>query len=206
MPGPERWLTLVRWACEAMMRTTSESKGKLDATATTATARAAGRVGAANGPESDVLDWRRVDWRRVEDDVARLRQRIFTAIRAGDLAAARNLQKLMLRSRANALVSVRRVTELNAGRRTAGIDGRTVVRAHDLANDGVAGVDPQCWRALSPPEATNCSVVSPQRPGQGHVGLPGAAPPVGVECPARAAGVHPQGRWEAQGTRDSRDR
>ncbi|MDQ3246268.1 MAG: hypothetical protein M3Q52_05145, partial [Pseudomonadota bacterium] len=36
-----------------------------------------------------------------------------------------------------------------------------VLRAHDLANDGVAGVDPQCWRALSPPEATNCSVVSP---------------------------------------------
>jgi RNA-directed DNA polymerase len=30
----------------------------------------------------------------------------------------------MLRSRANALMSVRRVTEINAGRKTAGIDGR----------------------------------------------------------------------------------
>jgi len=36
----------------------------------------------------------------------------------------RNLQKLMLRSRANALVSVRRVTEINAGRKTAGVDGK----------------------------------------------------------------------------------
>jgi RNA-directed DNA polymerase len=33
----------------------------------------------------------------------------------------------MLRSRANALVSVRRVTEINAGRRTAGVDGTVVV-------------------------------------------------------------------------------
>jgi len=107
------------------MRTTSESTGKLDATATC--------VDAVNGPKSGVLGWREVDWRRVEDDVARLRQRIFTAIRAGDLAAARNLQKLMLRSRANALVSVRRVTELNAGRRTAGIDGKTVVSDRDKA-------------------------------------------------------------------------
>jgi group II intron reverse transcriptase/maturase len=34
------------------------------------------------------------------------------------------LQKLMLRSRSNALWAVRRVTELNAGRKTAGVDGR----------------------------------------------------------------------------------
>ena len=35
----------------------------------------------------------------------------------------------MLRSRANALLSVRRVTELNAGRKTAGVDGDVVVTA-----------------------------------------------------------------------------
>lgn len=81
----------------------------------------------ANGPEDDTIDWRAVNWRQAEDDVRRLRQRIFAATQAGDLAKVRNLQKLMLRSRANALVSVRRVTELNAGRRTAGIDGRIVV-------------------------------------------------------------------------------
>ncbi len=31
-----------------------------------------------NGPEGEVLDWDAVDWHRVEDDVRRLRQRIFT--------------------------------------------------------------------------------------------------------------------------------
>jgi len=64
-----------------------------------------------NGPEGEVLDWDAVDWRRVEDDVRRLRQRIFTATQEGDLKKVRNLQKLMLRSRGTALLSVRRVTE-----------------------------------------------------------------------------------------------
>jgi RNA-directed DNA polymerase len=80
-----------------------------------------------NGPEGDGLDWDAVDWRRVEDDVRRLRQRIFTASQAGDLKKVRNLQKLMLRSRANALLSVRRVTEVNAGRTTAGVDGQVAL-------------------------------------------------------------------------------
>ena len=75
------------------------------------------------------LDWDAVDWRQVEDDVRRLRQRIFTASKAGDLKKVRNLQKLMLRSRPNALLSVRRVTEVNAGRKTAGVDGRVVLGA-----------------------------------------------------------------------------
>ena len=56
-----------------------------------------------------------------------MRQRIFTASKAGDLARVRRLQKLMLRSRSNALVSVRRVTERNAGRLTAGVDGEVVL-------------------------------------------------------------------------------
>jgi len=32
-----------------------------------------------NGPEDEINDWDAVDWRQVEDDVRRLRQRIFTA-------------------------------------------------------------------------------------------------------------------------------
>jgi hypothetical protein len=48
----------------------------------------------ANGPEGDVLDWDSVDWARAEDDVRRLRQRIFTASKAGDLKKVRSLQKL----------------------------------------------------------------------------------------------------------------
>ena len=38
-----------------------------------------------NGPEDAPFDWRQVDWRRVEDDVRRLRQRIFAASKAGSV-------------------------------------------------------------------------------------------------------------------------
>ena len=89
--------------------------------------------GVVNGPEDENLDWDAIDWRAIEDDVQRLRQRIFTASQAGDLKRVRNLQKLMLRSRANTLVSVRRVTERNAGRLTAGIDGQVIVTSRDKA-------------------------------------------------------------------------
>jgi RNA-directed DNA polymerase len=80
-----------------------------------------------NGPEDAILGWRQIDWRAAEASVRRLRQRIFTASQAGDLPRVRSLQKLMLRSRANTLVSVRRVTERNAGRLTAGVDGEVVL-------------------------------------------------------------------------------
>ena len=109
---------------ESTVTTTREPRDKLDAPA------AAG----ANGPKDETLDWDAVDWRRVEGDVRRLRQRIFTASRNGDLKKVRNLQKLMLRSRANALAAVRRVTEVNAGRVTAGIDGMTALLPQSKAD------------------------------------------------------------------------
>ncbi len=86
-----------------------------------------------NGPEDDRAGWDAVDWRTCEDNVRRLRQRIFAASRDGDLKKVRNLQKLMLRSRSNALVAVRRVTERNAGRKTAGVDRRVVVTGPEKA-------------------------------------------------------------------------
>ncbi|MFK4107013.1 reverse transcriptase domain-containing protein [Streptomyces sp. NPDC019531] len=81
---------------------------------------------AVNGPE-DVLDWDAIVWRTHEENVVRLRRRIFKATREGDWAQVRSLQKLMLRSWSNTLVSVRQVTQRNAGRRTAGIDGETAL-------------------------------------------------------------------------------
>src|SRR5881392_1200879 len=105
-----------------MMTTVAAPKDKLDAPAA---------VG-VNGPEGGFFadwDWDSIDWDRAEENVRRLRQRIFTASREGDLAKVRNLQKLMLRSLSNTLVSVRRVTEVNAGRKTAGVDGQVVLTA-----------------------------------------------------------------------------
>ncbi len=86
-----------------------------------------------NGPEDVDLDWDAVSWRIHEEHVRRLRQRIFKATQDGDLKRVRNLQKLMLRSRSNTLVSVRQVTQRNAGRVTAGVDGRVALTSRDRA-------------------------------------------------------------------------
>lgn len=67
-------------------------------------------------------DWNAINWRSANRNVRNLRQRIFRASQAGDHRKVRSLQKLMLRSYSNTLVSVRRVTQTNAGRRTAGVD------------------------------------------------------------------------------------
>src|SRR6266700_775013 len=86
-----------------------------------------------NGPEDQPrkqdapAGWDKIDWRAHEGQVRRLRQRIFTAAQEQDWPRVRNLQKLMLRSRSNTLVSVRQVTQRNAGRKTAGIDGEVAL-------------------------------------------------------------------------------
>ena len=110
-----------------------EPKGKLDTMNGTPVAVAPAPV-PVNGPEDGFPDWGQVDWGQAEENVRRLRRRIFAAARDGDLKKVRSLQKLMLRSRSNALVSVRRVTEVNAGRRTAGVDGRIVLASWEKAD------------------------------------------------------------------------
>src|SRR5258706_12634899 len=77
----------------------------------------------ANGTEKHPdTNWNNIDWHQEERRVRNLRQRIFRATQAGDWKRVRSLQKLMLRSRANRLVSVRRVAQLNQGKNTPGGD------------------------------------------------------------------------------------
>lgn len=81
-----------------------------------------------NGPRDFPENRDQIDWHQAEAEVWPLRQRIFTAAsRAGDHRKVRSLQRLMLRSRPNALGATRRVTQTNQGRRTAGIDGLTAL-------------------------------------------------------------------------------
>src|ERR1700722_9903471 len=75
----------------------------------------------ANGPKGRTI-WDLVDWREAGESVTNLRHRIFKAARANDLRKVRSLQKLMLRNHSNILMSVRRVTQVNAGKNTPGVD------------------------------------------------------------------------------------
>lgn len=66
--------------------------------------------------------WDSIDWRATNKRVNNLRQRIFRATQEGDWERVQSLQRLMLRSRSNLLTSVRRVTQVNQGKNTPGID------------------------------------------------------------------------------------
>jgi RNA-directed DNA polymerase len=100
-----------------------------------------------NGPQDGTLLWEAIDWRLHEENVRRLRQRIFKAAQDGSLATVRDLQKLMLRSWSNTLVSVRQATQLNAGRKTAGIDGEVALTPRDRMELAVqVHRDASAWR------------------------------------------------------------
>src|SRR6266571_2510854 len=146
------------------MRSSSpEPKGKLDAmtgysfttpvwdggawvTPAVAEVRAAPKV---NGPEDqprqqDVpVQWDQIDWRRHEGQVR------------------------MLRSRSNTLVSVRQVTQRNAGRKTAGIDGEVALTPEARAkvavrvHQSISSWNPRAVRRVYIPKASNRAKLRP---------------------------------------------
>src|SRR5258706_2430442 len=75
----------------------------------------------ANGTEKQT-DWNTINWRKANRTVRNLRQRIFRATQEGNLKKVRSLQRLMLKSYSNRLVSVRRVAQINTGKNTPGED------------------------------------------------------------------------------------
>ncbi len=69
-------------------------------------------------------DWENLNWKQFQKNLFRLQKRIFKAIGEDDKAKAINLQKLVLSSHAARMLAIRQVTQLNTGKKTAGIDGK----------------------------------------------------------------------------------
>jgi RNA-directed DNA polymerase len=111
--------------------------GKLGAATADPTAVMAdlGVLDAVNGPE-DLPDWDAIAWRRQEEQVRRLRQRIFKAAQAEDWKQVRNLQKLTAQLQQNNTLVMRRVTQRNTGRHTPGVDGQVVALDPGLGRSG----------------------------------------------------------------------
>ena len=89
--------------------------------------------------------WWSYDFESAYRTVERLRKRIFKATRQGDMKKVRSLQRLMLRSRANILVSVRRATQMNQGKATAGIDNKTALTPAERVEMVKALQDYKAW-------------------------------------------------------------
>jgi RNA-directed DNA polymerase len=67
--------------------------------------------------------WRELPWRKLEQHVYRVQKRIYRASQRGKQRQVEKLQKLLLKSEAARLLAVRRVTQDNQGKKTAGVDG-----------------------------------------------------------------------------------
>lgn len=67
------------------------------------------------------------NWKAVQMYVTKLRQRIYRAEQLQQQRKVRKLQRLLMRSEANLLLSIRRVTQQNKGKRTAGVDEHTAL-------------------------------------------------------------------------------
>lgn len=68
-------------------------------------------------------EWKLIPWRKLERRVFKLQNRIFRANQRGDHTIARRLQKTLLRSWSAKALAVRKITQDNRGKNTAGVDG-----------------------------------------------------------------------------------
>ena len=68
--------------------------------------------------------WKTLPWKKFRRNLFRLQKRVYKAIQVGDKRKAKSLQKLILKSTAARLLAVRQVTQLNVGKKTAGVDGK----------------------------------------------------------------------------------
>jgi len=74
------------------------------------------------GPALMVV-WQDIPWKKIQRHVFRLQKRIYRATQHGQVRIARKLQQLLVKSWYARLLAVRRVTQDNRGKHTAGIDG-----------------------------------------------------------------------------------
>ena len=67
--------------------------------------------------------WNRIPWKKIQRNVFKLQKRIYQASCRGDIRTVRALQRLLMHSWSAKLLAVRRITQDNQGKKTAGVDG-----------------------------------------------------------------------------------
>ncbi len=70
-----------------------------------------------------MYEWNTIPWRKLERECFKLQKRIYKASSRGDIKTVHRLQKLLRKSWSAKCIAVRRVTQDNQGKKTAGVDG-----------------------------------------------------------------------------------
>ena len=95
--------------------------------------------------------WETIPWKKLQRTVFKLQKRIYRATQRGDVRTVRKLQRLLQKSRSARFLAVRRVTQENQGKKTAGVDGVKALTAPQrlkLANTLTLGAKAQPVRRV----------------------------------------------------------
>jgi RNA-directed DNA polymerase len=68
-------------------------------------------------------EWETIPWRKLEVKVFKLQKRIYQASLRGDVRLVHRLQRLLVKSWSAKVLAVRKVSQDNQGKKTAGVDG-----------------------------------------------------------------------------------
>src|SRR6266851_2330484 len=119
-------------------------------------------------PESEA--WRKLPWRTFEQQVYRIQKRIYRASQRGKTRTVQKLQKLLMKSEAARLLAVRRVSQDNQGKKTAGVDGVKNLKPHQRRQVAVL-IHPKQWPQKARP-VRRVFIPKPGKSEQRPLGIP----------------------------------
>jgi RNA-directed DNA polymerase len=127
--------------------------------------------GKGQKPDPESESWNTLPWRKFEQHVYRIQKRIFKAKQRGNQRAVHKLQKLLMKSRAARLLAVRRVTQDNQGKKTAGVDGVKSVPPKQRLNMAEC-IHPQYWKRKQSPPVRRIYIPKPGKAEKRPLGIP----------------------------------
>jgi RNA-directed DNA polymerase len=131
--------------------------------------RKAPRGGKTPNPESEA--WKAIPWRKLEQHVFRIQKRIYRASQIGNTRKVQKLQKLLMKAQAARLLAVRRVTQDNQGKKTAGIDGvKSVQPAQRFLL--VQAIHPKNWKHQKAKPVRRVWIPKPGKAEKRPLGIP----------------------------------
>jgi len=122
-------------------------------------------------PDPESESWRKLPWRKFEQHVYRIQKRIYRASERGNTRAVHKLQKLLMKSEAARFLAVRRVTQENQGKKTAGIDGiKSVHPKQRLVM--AASIHPKHWKGKNVHPVRRVYIPKPGKAEKRPLGIP----------------------------------
>jgi RNA-directed DNA polymerase len=131
--------------------------------------RKAPKIGLKSDLESEA--WNKLPWRKLEQHVYRIQKRIYRASQRGETRTVQKLQKLLMKSEAARLLAVRRVTQDNQGKKTAGVDGVKSVKPRQRGEMAEI-IHPTHWVRQRPRPVRRVWIPKPGKAEQRPLGIP----------------------------------